>query len=57
MLKLEVLGLPITKFIYVNFPVQLKFQGLMVLSIVLTPFYTDDEASKHEIAFTMGCSI
>ena len=47
MLKLKVLRLPIlfTKLVYLNFPVQLKFQGFTVPCIVLTPFYTDDEAS------------
>ena len=48
MLKLEEdIGLPIsiTQLAYVNFPVQLKFPGETVPCIVLTPFYTDDEAS------------
>ena len=48
MLKLvEGLGLPIpiTKLAYVNFPVQLEFEGFTVPCIVLTPFHTDDEAS------------
>ena len=47
MLKLKVFGLqiPITKLAYLNFPVQLKFQGFTVPCIVLKPFYTDHEAS------------
>ena len=39
------LPIPITKLAYVNFPVQLEFQGFTVPCIVLTSFYTDDEAS------------
>ena len=48
MLKLEVgLGLPITgtRLAYVNFSVHLKFRGFTDPCIVLTTFYTDDEAS------------
>ena len=48
MLKLKEgldLLIPITKLAYVNFPIQLKFWGFMVPCIVLTPFYTDNEAS------------
>ena len=44
-LKLEVLGLPITKLAYVIFPAQLKFRGFTVSCIVLTRFHSDDEAS------------
>ena len=37
--------MPFTKLVYLNFPLQLKFRGFTVPCIVLTPFYTDDEAS------------
>ena len=48
MLKLEEglgLSIPITELVYVNFPVHLEFRDYTVPCIVLTPFYTDDEAS------------
>ena len=34
-----------TKLADLKFPVQLKLRGFTVPCIVLTPFYTDDEAS------------
>ena len=50
-LKLEEglgLPIPIAKLAYVNFPIQLKFWGFTVPCIVLTPSYTDDEASSFQ---------
>ena len=38
------LPIPITKLAYMSFPVQLKFRGSTVPCIVLTLFYTDNEA-------------
>ena len=46
-ITIEITGVPIpyTKLACLNFSIHLKLRGYAVPSIVLTPFYTDDEVS------------